>query len=105
MKITDIIIAPPQLGKQVLAGGRVTGLRAQGQPADGYRHRLSLRRRPAGKGDGKINVRIDGKQLLDPPDGYAEVCCTGLEVFIYWSNGQPQVGAKASGIHLANTKA
>ena len=29
----------------------------------------------------------------------------GLEVFIYWSQGQPQVGAKATGIHLVNPKA
>ena len=28
----------------------------------------------------------------------------GLEVFIYWSQGQPQVGARATGIHLVNPK-
>jgi hypothetical protein len=52
----------------------------------------------------KINIKIDGKQLLDKPDSYAEVSCTGLEMFIYWSNGQPQVGAKVTGITLVNHK-
>jgi hypothetical protein len=57
------------------------------------------------KGLEKINVRIDGKQLMEAPNGYVEVNFTGLEVFIYWSQGQPQVGAKAKGIIQANTKA
>lgn len=35
---------------------------------------------------------------------YAEVRFDGLEVFIYWSQGQPQVGARATGIHLVNPK-
>ena len=56
------------------------------------------------KGLDKINVRIDGDKRMDAPDGYAEVRFDGLEVFIYWSQGQPQVGARATGIHLVNPK-
>ena len=41
---------------------------------------------------------------MDAPDGYVEVRFDDLEVFIYWSQGQPQVGAKATGIHLVNPK-
>ena len=43
---------------------------------------------------------IDGEKRMDIPGGYVEVRFDGLEVFIYWSQGQPQVGAKATGIHL-----
>lgn len=67
----------------------------------GYRYTVALPE----KGLDKINVRIDGDKLMDAPDGYAEVRFDGLEVFIYWSQGQPQVGAKATGIHLVNPKA
>ena len=66
----------------------------------GYRYTVAL----PDKGLDKINVRIDGDKLMDAPDGYVEVRFDGLEVFIYWSQGQPQVGAKATGIHLANPK-
>ena len=52
----------------------------------------------------KINVKIEGKQLIEKPAGYAEVKFTGLEVIIYWLNGQPQVGAKATGVTLVNNK-
>ena len=67
----------------------------------GYRYTVALPE----KGLEKINVRIDGDKLMDSPDGYVEVRFDGLEVFIYWSQGQPQVGAKATGINLVNPKA
>ena len=67
----------------------------------GYRYAVALPE----KGLDKINVRIDGDKRMEAPDGYAEVRFDDLEVFIYWSQGQPQVGAKATGIHLVNTKA
>ena len=88
-----------------MAGGGVPGLRVPEQQATdtvlGYRYTVALPE----KGLDKINVRIDGDKLMDAPDGYAEVRFDGLEVFIYWSQGQPQVGAKATGIHLVNPKA
>ena len=66
----------------------------------GYRYAVAMPE----KGLEKINVKIDGKQLMEAPDGFVEVRFEGLEVFIYWSQGQPQVGAKATGIQLVNSK-
>lgn len=52
----------------------------------------------------KLTVRIDGKQLMDAPNGYTEVHFDGLELFIYWSQGQYNVGARATGIHAVTNK-
>lgn len=43
----------------------------------------------------KIGVRIDGKQQMEKPDGYAEVQFDGLELTIYESQGHVQLSAKA----------
>ena len=104
MKITDLIIDPKSLGNKLwLVSVTPSYAYAGGQRTDsiiGFRYGIVMVER----GLEKINVRIDGAQLLDPPDGYAEVTFTGLEVFIYWSNGQPMVAAKATGISLVNHK-
>lgn len=104
MKITDLIIDPKSLGNKLwLVDVTPAYLYQGGRRTDtviGFRYSTVL----AEKNMDKINVRIDGKQILDPPDGYAEVTFTGLEVFIYWSNGQPMVAAKAAGISLVNQK-
>ena len=50
----------------------------------------------------KIGVRIDGKQLMDKPDSFAEVEFSGLEVSAYEAQGHTQVAAKATGITLVN---
>ena len=105
MKITDLIIDPKSLGEKlwlvdVLPAYEYKDNRRT-DTVTGYRYAVAL----PDKGLEKINVKIDGKQLLDPPDSYAEVSFTGLEVFIYWSNGQPQVGARAAGVQLVKTKA
>ena len=62
----------------------------------GYRYETVL---PGHKMD-KISVRIDGPVLLEAPNGYYEVAYDGLEVFIYWSNGNYAIGAKATGIKV-----
>ena len=49
-------------------------------------------------------VKIDGKQLMEKPDGYAEVEFSGLEVSAYESQGKTQISAKATGISLVNKK-
>lgn len=67
----------------------------------GYRYTIALPER----GLEKIDVRIDGKQLMDAPNGYVEVVFDNLEVFLYWSKGEYHVAAKAAGIHLVNHKA
>lgn len=53
----------------------------------------------------RIGIKVEGRKLLDKPDGYAEVIFTDLELFIYWMNGQPHVGARATGVTLANQAA
>ena len=50
----------------------------------------------------KIGVKIDGKQLMDKPDGFAEVEFTGLEVSAYEAQGHAQVTAKATGVMLVD---
>lgn len=105
MKITDLIIDPKSLGEKLWLVEVIPAYEYRNnqrtENVTGYRYAVAM----PDKGLEKINVRIDGKQLMEAPDGYAEVRFTGLEVFIYWSNGQPQVGAKATGIALVNTKA
>ena len=53
----------------------------------------------------RIGIKVEGRKLLDKPDGYAEVVFDSLELFIYWMNGQPHVGARAAGVVLANQAA
>jgi len=51
-------------------------------------------------------IFIDGEKVKECGCyRYVDVTFTGLEIFVYWSNGQPQVGAKATGISLVNNKA
>ena len=105
MKITDLTIDPRSLGNKLWLVEVSPAYEDQNNRRTdtvlGYRYTVALPE----KGLDKINVRIDGDKLMDAPDGYAEVRFDGLEVFIYWSQGQPQVGAKATGIHLVNPKA
>ena len=50
----------------------------------------------------KIGVKIDGRQLMDKPENFAEVECDGLEVSAYESQGHTQITAKATGVSLVN---
>ncbi len=45
-------------------------------------------------------MKIDGKQLLEKSDGFAEVEFIGLEVFAYEAQGKTQISARAAGIQL-----
>lgn len=103
-KITDLMIDPRSLGNKLwLVDVSPAYEYKDNRRTDtilGYRYAVAMPE----KGLDKINVRIDGKQLMEAPDGYVEVRFDGLEVFIYWSQGQPQVGAKTTGIHLVNAK-
>ena len=62
----------------------------------GYRYVVALPEH----GLEKLGVKIEGRQLMEKPEGFAEVEFSGLELFLYISNGQPQIGAKATGISL-----
>ena len=46
----------------------------------------------------KLNVRIDGPQLMEQPDGFVEVEFDNLEVRAYESKGVVNFTAKADGI-------
>lgn len=105
MKITDLIIDPKSLGSKLwlvdVAPAYEYKENRRTDTVTGYRYTVAMPE----KNLDKINIKIDGKQLAEKPNGYAEVNVTGLDVFIYWSSGQPQVGAKATGITLVNNKA
>ena len=66
----------------------------------GYRYMVALPEH----GLEKIGVKIDGKQLMEKPDGFAEVEFSGLEVSAYESQGKVQITARAAGISLAGRK-
>ena len=104
MKITDLIIDPRSLGNKLWLVDVTPAYEYQNNKRTdtvlGYRYAVALPE----KGLDKINVRIDGDKRMEATDGYADVRFDDLEVFIYWSQGQPQVGARATGIHLVNTK-
>jgi len=104
MKITDLIIDPRSLGNKLwlvdVAPAYEYKDNRRTDTVTGYRYTVAMPEKELEK----INVKIDGKQLMEKPEGYVDVTFTGLEIFIYWSNGQPQVGAKATGISLANNK-
>jgi len=105
VKITDLIISPESLGKRFwLVGVAPVYVYQNGLRTDaisGYRYTVAL---PDKKLD-RLDVRIEGEKLMDEPDGYAEVRFDGLEVFIQWMQGDYRVAAKATGIHLVNSKA
>ena len=52
----------------------------------------------------KLTVKIDGKQQMDITDGYVDVNFANLELYIYWTQGQYAVGARATGIHAVHNK-
>ena len=68
----------------------------------GYRYTVALPERNLDK----ISVRIDGAKRMDSPNGYVEVRFEGLELYLYWSHGEYQLGARATNIHpvAASTK-
>ena len=104
MKITDLTIDPRSLGNKLWLVEVSPAYEYQNNRRTdtvlGYRYSVALPE----KGLDKVDVRIDGQQQAEAPNGYVEVRFDGLEVFIYWSQGQPQVGAKATGIHLVTPK-
>ena len=104
VRIQDLIIDPRSLGEKYwlveVSPAYEYKDNRRTDSITGYRYSIALPE----KGLEKINVKIDGPQLLDTPDGFAEVKFDALEVYIYWSNGQPQVGARATGVHLVNAK-
>jgi len=104
MKITDLIIDPKSLGNKFWLTDVAPVYQYQNNKrtdvVTAYRYTICLPERNLDK----INVKIDGKALLESPQGYAEVRFGDLSVFIYWLNGKPEVGARASNVTLVNQK-
>lgn len=105
MKLTDLAIDNSSLGNKFWLVEVIPSFEYKdGKRTDNvsaYRYVIALPER----GLEKIGVKIEGKQLMNSPESYVEVNITGLELFIYWSNGQYQLGARAKGISLINSKA
>ena len=104
MKLSDLIVSPKSLGDKLwLVDVSPAYEYKEGKRSDtilGYRYSIAL---PEHELD-KIDVRIDGQQQAEAPNGYEEVRFDGLEMFIYWSKGEYHVGARANGIHIVNPK-
>ena len=104
LNIRDLKIDPASLGAKMLlvdiapAYAYKDGLRLE--TVTGYRYIVALPEHSLEK----LGVKIEGKQLLEKPDGFAEVEFSGLEIFAYESQGKTQVSAKATGISLVNKK-
>lgn len=104
MKISDLIIDPRSLGETLLlVDVSPTVEYKDNKRTDtitGYRYTVAM----PSHGLDKIGVKIEGKKLLEVPDSFVQVKFSGLEVYVYMMNGQPQIGARATGIALVNTK-
>ena len=98
LNIRDLRIDPASLGsKNLLVDITPAYEYKDGKRTDnltGYRYTVALPEH----GLDKISVRIDGKQLIEKPEGYIEVEFSGLEVNAYESQGHVQFTAKATGI-------
>ena len=101
INIRDLRIDPNSLGAQKLLVDILPVFEYQDHQRTenvvGYRYVIAL---PSHSLE-KIGVRIDGKQQMEKPDGYAEVQFDGLELTIYEAQGHVQLSAKAQGIMLA----
>lgn len=106
MKITDLKIDPASLGgKQWLVEVVPAYAYQDNRRTDtviGYRYTVALPERNLDK----ISVRIDGAKRMESPNGYIEVRFENLELYLYWSRGEYQLGARATNIHpvAASTK-
>ena len=100
LNIRDLKIDPASLGaKKLLVDITPAYEYKDGHRSDtitGYRYIVALPEH----GLEKLGVKIEGRQLLEKPEGYAEVEFSGLEVFAYESQGKTQISAKATGISL-----
>jgi len=104
LKITDLVISPKSLGNKLyLVDVLPSYTYVDNQRTDNitaYRYVLTL----PDRGFEKISVKIEGPQLLEKPDGYAEVRAENMEVYVYWSQGDYHVAARATNITLVHAK-
>ena len=92
MKLTDLIVFPKSLGDKLwLVDVSPAYEYKDNKRTDtvlGYRYSVALPE----KGLDKVDVRIDGQQQAEAPNGYVEVRFDGLEVFIKGKITQIQQG-------------
>lgn len=104
MNISDLIIDPKSLGNKLwlvdILPVYVYENNKRTENISGYRYIVAMPE----KNLDKIGIKIEGKQQVEKPEGYAEITFQNLEVFIYYINGQPQIGAKAIGATLVQNK-
>lgn len=105
LNIRDVKIDVASLGAKKLLTGVTPAYEYQNgkrtETVTGYRYEIAL---PSHNLD-KLNVRIDGKQLMDAPeDGFVEVEFNGLEVGAYEKDGHVFFSAKATGISPVGKK-
>ena len=102
LNIRNLKIDPTSLGEKMLLVDITPAYEYKdGRRLDtvtGYRYIVALPEH----GLEKLGVKIDGKQLLEKPDGFAEVEFTGLEVFAYEAHGKTQISARATVITLVD---
>ena len=102
LNIRNLKIDPTSLGEKMLLVDITPAYEYKdGRRLDtvtGYRYIVALPEH----GLEKLGVKIDGKQLLEKPDGFAEVEFDGLEVFAYEAQGKTQINARATGITLVD---
>ena len=88
MTITDLIIDPKSLGTKLWLVDVMPVYEYRNnrrtENVTGYRYVVAMPERNLDK----ISIKIEGKKQMEQPIGYAEVTFHGLEVFIYWMNGQ-----------------
>lgn len=100
LNIRNLKIDPTSLGEKMLLVDITPAYEYKdGRRLDtvtGYRYIVALPEH----GLEKLGVKIDGKQLMEKPDGFAEVEFIGLEVFAYEAQGKTQISARAAGIQL-----
>ena len=103
MKVTDLIIDPKSFGSQMwlvnIEPAYAYRDNVRTNDIVGYRYVVALPE----KGLEKVSVKIEGEQRIELPKMYAEVVFDGLEIFVYWANGQLVVGARAKDIHVVNS--
>lgn len=104
LNIRDLRIDPTSLGeKKLLVDIMPTYEYKNQQRTDtitGYRYIMALPEHTLEK----IGVKIDGKLLMEKPEGFAEVSFQNLEVSAYESQGKTQITARATGITLVQKK-
>ena len=102
LNIRNLKIDPTSLGEKMLLVDITPAYEYKdGRRLDtvtGYRYIVALPEHDLEK----LGVKIDGKQLLEKPDGFAEVEFTELEVFAYEAQGKTQISARATGITLVD---